>query len=1345
MKKHTAKIITLVLAIVCAVCLAVGLAGCNKSGNQTTTKYDAIYEAYAEVLDEDALSKTEWYSVYKDAIDAANLGDNFKVEGAALDGDDYVMFAFSNGKFYRLTVNGNDFLECVQFTLTTKDTDDALLKGVNLDIYYMNNGERVVWRTVKTDATTGTFSMYMPVSDTKTYGVQVSSTGDHNHTYGIPVGDEPTFSTASAEKSIEVVLSAVTVYRVTTENSIGKSVPGVKIGIFYNDADNKSEIVSAVTGSTGTLTAYVVFKETSNYIIKVDEDALPETYYCEENEFELNFTTNVTTISLLRHKSYIDTNAPHSADIAQQENNSDIRFMPVAYTPNENAELVFSPANGGYYMLGEQNVYVAFNMVIPGVHSEKTLLELAKEGFFVTEALHYEEGQTEEEAFAENVYDRVNYGSIITAYADKANDDGLYILNKELLDLLKAIAPMFEGYTGTSYDWQLALTYYYGPYLVPGMEVTTQLSATAVTINLKKGIAHGLYKIYVIARNTSTGAVINTKIGFDTTDAGSGWSMPTETVEAGERAYTYIVVNENTQSFMLAIQSGTRDATVGLELVQENNELVTEINETGDYWIPVLPSTFKSISKNQNDAFGVAIARRDDGVLTKNFAYGVQLLEPVEGYTGDYFYAVAHSDGANVNISSDKLTAANNYTVTNKNSYNSRGTYVEGNYEVSRIPTAQNLPRMYLTYASATDAAPTLVKVHVTLKICIADIKYDKGAEDATGSVASQSKRITGLNTKLNTNTFKREGYLFAGWKDDYGNFYEDGAEYLVPEKDTVTMVAQWKAINEVEVENKLGLGGPLNFTITAAMTSAKVAFAETVTAGQYKLTLTLDTNFGNVFAIKLGNKSINLLYDASSSNTSYVYIGYLQIDDGDTILIDSHMYRADVRAEFVLETYSAPAVGAGEDYVLVPVNVSSATEYFTFKLNTVGDSSQVQANSIYNVYIYNTTGASLTATLYANSTSIGTVTIAAGGTGVIAITTGAEVSEMVLYITGGSIYTAIGVKLLAAYSISFEYGCEDATGKLPETKIMLEGDSYTIPETTIERNGYTFMGWATDGDSVYDESKSYYNAGDSIDIQTSSVKFTAVWKKLTFTEAELGLGEDNKAQITIDSSAGNGTRVNLKSDVVAGSGYKMVAEFNALVPGDNQFLINIGYTYQAIMLYDESASDTAANKYVYRASFGVIADEMFLQFNVETTSAITGTLILEKLNSTLTADGNPVEIVVLPYVEDYATMDFVSTNNYVVTIPIDSSLLGSADCYTLTIQSTLHSTPTKMTIYFANPSEDYSLGYNYKSGKGTGWEAGLELDEYLIGDDVTGFCVAFNDAACQYYAGTFTVTLTLA
>ena len=88
MKKHTAKIITLMLTIVCAVCLVFGISGCKSRNKTTSSKYDAIYEAYTAVLDEGAMSKTEWYSVYKDAIDAANLGDNFQVDGAILDGDD---------------------------------------------------------------------------------------------------------------------------------------------------------------------------------------------------------------------------------------------------------------------------------------------------------------------------------------------------------------------------------------------------------------------------------------------------------------------------------------------------------------------------------------------------------------------------------------------------------------------------------------------------------------------------------------------------------------------------------------------------------------------------------------------------------------------------------------------------------------------------------------------------------------------------------------------------------------------------------------------------------------------------------------------------------------------------------------------------------------------------------------------------------------------------------------------------------------------------------------------------------------------------------------------------------
>lgn len=76
-------------------------------------------------------------------------------------------------------------------------------------------------------------------------------------------------------------------------------------------------------------------------------------------------------------------------------------------------------------------------------------------------------------------------------------------------------------------------------------------------------------------------------------------------------------------------------------------------------------------------------------------------------------------------------------------------------------------------------------------------ITYDKGADDATGTIENGTKEY-GKDFTLNMATYSRKGYVQVGWKGSDGKTYTGGAVY--PDNADLTLTAIWEEVNSFTV-----------------------------------------------------------------------------------------------------------------------------------------------------------------------------------------------------------------------------------------------------------------------------------------------------------------------------------------------------------------------------------------------------------------------------------------------------------------------------------------------------------------------------------------------------------------
>lgn len=1363
------KILIAILAMLCVAAAVVGIVGCNNKTptTQPETKYDAIYNAYVEVLNEegeDAMGHDEWYDAYMSSIDAAQIGEDFEIEEYFFVTDnsaDYVEYVFTNGKIYRLSLAGNNFIEYVVFTINTKDDEGASLGGVNLDIYNVSNGS--VWRTIQTGAQTYSFKLYVPAKDPNTYGIKVSSVNDHNHTFGIPVGDEPTFTVSSA-KTIEVELSTPIVYMVRTTNTLDIPIGGVAVGIYYNDEDNTAEIASGVTGNTGTLTVYLVVKPGSHYIVKFQdvEDAIPFGFYCNNEEFELDFEYNITTIQLLKHISYIDHVVTDYATEIAQEQDGDVKYDPEPVALNAGAALE-KLANGTYTLDGRA-VYVALDMLVERVHAEKSIFEIVNEEeseiFFAGLALHYEEGQTDEEAAVENVFDRFSYVDMLKAYGAKVNAEGLYLLNDDLLAFVKNCAYLFAGATGAETDWMLPLMQYEGPKLAPGTDGQlegvrmpgTNSAGVTISVGLKRNITAGYYVI--IAHSNS--ALNYLAFGSGSYNTSYRLTNMTDKTVGDNSKYTYnygyyLYIDSSITSVSYVNEWGNYTFTLELVFLSDV-QLPEQITESGEYVLPIIPNTYTrgSITNNTfNDSLGTKLLQRG------YYSYTIEVLEWPAVYEGEELsteitsvsYAKLHYTGS---------TTSSNITLTKTGTSSN-----DGNITSSSV-TAANTPRILFYYATSTygNLGVLTIKVRLTLALTRVNITYDKGVTEedevpVTGTTASQSNQVVGATITLKDNGFKKEGYVFAGWQDEEGNVYEGGASFVVPGHD-VKLTALWAKEVIKEVEN---LGTEKDLTVELdpeKYTTVTIGFDKDVEAGAYVLTLDFGADYlGAKLVATLGSKTVHLVYSSELSTGEHnIYLGYLYIESHeeqvevegegegeepeepvtvtvfDKLTLSITIFEKAYTAKFTLKAYEPVALKLDKDSEV-------AFNYYGKDVFTFVFDETVQPSTAYRIVITNISDVAMGIWFYNGTAQLfSTGTVAAGGVYAYSYTTPESLEDMVLHVRASSSssygwYSVVGIKIASTFSVTYDFndnGDPERTGTLPTVSpnLRAEGEQITISTTKPVRPDYEFMGWSADPDfEEYDPEETYLQGNDIFVMPYKAVVFKAVWRSLVYFETEIGAGSANKATVEFDSAKYEGTRVTLKDGTSAGA-YNITLESDTAL--GETITYNTGRNAFGRLTFKEYSMSTG--KYVYTGTVVIAEAKPFLHFNITTEKTVNATVTLEEYTKKALKAGEEVDVIINAY---------GATGDYISKFALDASV--DAANYQIKIERG-DKDSVSINLWFVD-ADGATVGSSTSlslSSNSSAWSTGYTV---TVPAGATGFYLIWSSGSYRFYAGGYSISVT--
>ena len=1239
MKNRTAKFIVLLLTIVCTVCFALAFVGCKRkpNGNSEKTKYDAIYEAYAELLEKDALSHDEWYNVYYDSIEVAKLG-TFELEKTTLvsdNGKNYVEFVI-NGKIFLLDLSGNDFTQNYIFVITaTKNSGDAVGK-VKLDLCDVNAGS--VWRTVQTEDD-GTVKFYLPAADTKTYSIKVNSADEIS--YGIPDGEEITFSAQSQNKSLSVVLAQTVAYVIQVRDALGGGVQGVALGVYRIDGSNGVEIATGVSGNTGNLTLFLALKEGNTYVVRIRdiENAIPEGYYAQANEFALS---QVTRINLLKYGKYYDTIIEATETIVAQGDGYPT-YEPVPVEVAEDLEVFMHKDSSGYYVLeslGEQSgLYVALDYPLAQVMGKNvTIYDILKESgsehVFFKQVPHTEDGLTEDEAILDNVWNRYIYTDMLLEYCENVNADGMYPLNDDLLGFLKACSHLFAGYTKADTDWQLALVHYVGPVLGIGPDaamksVTVPKGGSVpgfIVIDLRSTLPTGAYSLKLILSDMS---------GSNGSSASNNWievegdycTLPLSAQKTGDVGKYYEIIvylreGETTQ-ITLYNQSYSEDTFASVQLDKYNGEEdtvvdipVEEITESGVYEFVLLPNGMFSYT------FSAKLLKR------ANYDYKIELAESLPiGVSSVTMNAVF----CGANVGSNPFVDPTNTMYFKSLSMSAPGTVYSGT--VSNVTDAKLIsPGIFFTY-SGTDILK--IKVRVTIQLTKINVNYDAG--EGGGKIASVNGKTPGNSITLSTGEgMYKDDYILVGWLDSVsGEIYVPGATIILPSYD-LNLVAQWKVEKIKEVDETLDTENSVTTDYSSEYTAIQISFGD-VEDGSYLLAVSYGKSRGKFITVQIDDRFVTLVYSASRSDSEhYVYTMYLDISAEDKNIlffvteknINTTM-TVSLEAEFtaVLETNTTS---------LVMMGPSDTDEAGIYKI-TFGNS--VQAGVTYKLTYSTPVGA--TARNFKAVFSDGIVIsnkdfgLSVSFATYIAteITMPDDLTNAYLYIyarsTGIAEYTVANLTLSILYSLTYEAG-EGSGAPAAVTKKII-GDEVTVSHTMPERQDYRFMGWSLNGESVYDAAHkdNYVHGGDTIVID-GDVTLTAVWKRLDVNTKELG--KDSKIEVEIDSAKyDGGTYLNLTSEVADGK-YVLYANFGKDMGMTVAFTLGYNVTYNFV--YDSNLGKDG--EYAYIAYIYISGEDRFLYFNFLTAGTITASMKLEEYKVLTVKIGEEGTVPFTPYgVED--------------------------------------------------------------------------------------------------------------
>ena len=1285
MKKQTAKIVTLLLTIVCAVCLAMGLAGCKTPGssngnNAAETKYDAIYDAYAEVVGNDALGHDEWYEVYMDSIDKVELGE-FQVESYSLvtdNGKNYVEFVIGN-KIYLLDLSGSDFTQNVAFVLTVTKKNGDVVGDVNLDIYNVSTGK--TWRTDKT-ASDGTVRIYVPAADSNTYGVKVSATGNSSSLYSIPEGAEPTFSVSSQSTSVSVVLDQVITYVLQVRDALGSGIQNVALGVYRTDGGSDVEIAYGVTGASGNLTLFLVLEEGATYVIKIRdvEDALPEGYHAEEEEYSLDLVGRVTRITLVKGEQNYDFNVEAEEEITAQETGLPTH-QPIAIEANSDLETFMHKDEDGYYMLDSlgtySTLYVALDYPLAQVMGKNvTIYDLLQDNdnayLFVKKVPHTSDGLTEDEAILENIWDRYIYTDMLLEYCKNANPDGLYPLNNDLLGFLKACAYLFNGYTGADTDWQLAVVYYDGPVLGLGPDAAmanvnvaangTGISSTA--IKLRSGLPTGLYSLKLF-----TTASWSSKSNYFVKVDSHYYPLYYGALkgETGSKHYEVIIyLTEGVDTQILVCMAYSYSAitvtSVQLDKWTENEDTVltqptNEITTTGEYEFALLPEGFYYYD------LAVRLPER------MYYSYTVELAEElpagVSSVTMYSIYYGANNNGNGVVLPTDTTSFASKSLTSTSDSYSK---------SISTVFAANLMaPGIYFTY-SGTDIIT--IKVKVTISLARININYDAG--EGSGTIASATSQIVGNSYTLSSGVeMYKDDYILVGWLDPVsGTVYALGEIITLPDYD-LNLVAQWKLDQRKKVDDELSVGNSVTTDYSSDYTTIEIPFG-VLTEGNYLLIADFGANIGDVVAVNISGRSVSLLFSEERSTMGhYVYIMFVSLSADDRAITFNVSSEVSTTLSVSL---GQPAVElkAGET-TAVPFGPYGQTADEAYKI-TFGSS--VEAGSSYKLTVSAYPGAAFVTFIATFSEGITSsqknlgISVSSATYLTTTITLPADLDGAYLTLwaraasSGLTSFTIVNIKLEKVYTVSYVLG-EDSTGSISDTATYNDGDTVTVKTNVPTNPDGIFKGWSLNGESVYNEAheSEYLHGGDTTTVNGKNVVLTAVWQYYNFSKANLGLGEEKKAEhVEFNSDEYYATRISL-SEVLEGD-YLLTFDFGSNDVG-SRIAYYIGRSTTVINLV-RSAKSTDEH-HIYISYLSLAKTDKFLDFKPENISeTVTATVIIEEFEIyEIQANGNWYDVPYSVWGSNYrpATTFSVNVNiteagKYKITLKNDTGIEYDDDVY---------------------------------------------------------------------------------
>ncbi len=451
------------------------------------------------------------------------------------------------------------------------------------------------------------------------------------------------------------------------------------------------------------------------------------------------------------------------------------------------------------------------------------------------------------------------------------------------------------------------------------------------------------------------------------------------------------------------------------------------------------------------------------------------------------------------------------------------------------------------------------------------NVVFDKNGAD--GGEMPEQTMIYDEKASLNVNKYTRTGYVFAGWTDEKGNTYADGAEVLnltSEHQGKYTLTAQWTPNQySVAFDGNTGIGGlgmanaqydtpfnlPANYFIKTGYTfsgwstspDGEVLFTD----GQEVSNLTSDVNGSvtlyaiwkaNTFTVKLDANGgegdmadASVVYDSGAAlpectftRAGYTFIGW-SLDAAGTELLTAAQYDNLMTEEG--DEVTVYAIWSENSYTLhLDKNGGSGTTVPATQYKY--EASVTLPANVYTMKGYVLAGWSLTK----------------GGE--IVYLNGATVKH-ICPDKNGSI-TLYAVWEPVKYTVKFN--ANSGEGQVDDA--VMTYDSYkALPSAeTLTKLGYHFIGWATTptGGVAYSDGQSVRNLSDT---NGAVLTFYAVWEINTYN-VTLKYYNNVGTYVTVTVSVPHGGNVQLPGDFSLYPYYSPSAHY--IFAGWSQSLENI-------------------------------------------------------------------------------------------------------------------------------------------------------------------------------------------